>query len=47
MADNKNYDDMTTEEQAEHDRIAREKEAAEQAGKYVGENFSFFYRNKS
>ncbi|GBC01841.1 hypothetical protein RclHR1_04350017 [Rhizophagus clarus] len=31
MADNKNYDDMTPEEQAEHDRIAREKEAAEQA----------------
>jgi hypothetical protein len=35
MADNKKYDDMTPEEQAEHDRIAREKEAAEQAGKYI------------
>jgi hypothetical protein len=47
MSDNKNYDDMTPEEQAEHDRIAREKEAAEQAGKYIGEILSFFYRSKS
>ncbi len=35
MSDNKKYDDMTPEEQAEYDKKAKEKEEAEQAGIFI------------